>query len=109
MSTHDFVKAIRANRQAMRLLSLMGTDEASKASIAAGDEAAIHAMFKDMDLNGDGELTWSEWSRYVGKRRISLAKAKLCRALIQTCRRCAEGLGWGGCLSLARWSAAMRH
>lgn len=59
----EFNAALKRNPDARRMVTLL-----------ADGQADLAAIFKEIDANGDGELTWAEWSKYVGQRRSALVR-----------------------------------
>jgi hypothetical protein len=72
----DFVTSIKANPEALALITTLGNDGGgwfgNSSNLSAGDETALQALFKAMDTDSDGELTWAEWNAYVSKKRTSI-------------------------------------
>jgi len=65
----DFVAAIEADTKALGVMSsLMGKPGGQPST------KELQAVFKEIDENGNGELEWAEWSRYVAKQTVALAQ-----------------------------------
>ena len=71
-----FLEGIKAQPEALKLLSYLADkeDDGQHEALAIGNDAALRELFAAMDTDSDGDLTWQEWSRYVGTRRSVLAK-----------------------------------
>lgn len=82
VTVESFIAAIKNNPPALKLMAALGDGGSNikHKALLKGDAEALAAVFKAMDTNSDGELTWGEWCKYVGARRNVLT-GKLFKSL----------------------------
>lgn len=70
-----FIAEIQRNEPALQLMATLadGGSNIRNKALLKGDADALTEVFKAMDTNSDGDLTWAEWSKYVGARRNCVA------------------------------------
>jgi len=66
--------------EVLQLMSLLGgekgdAEKGEEKPLERGRGEAMQKLFKQIDANGDGEITWAEWSRWVAMRRSQLARS----------------------------------
>ena len=82
VTVESFVAGIQKNEPALKLIATLGDagSNVKHKALLKGEEQALKDVFKAMDNDSDGELTWAEWSKYVGARRNVLT-AKMFKSL----------------------------
>lgn len=81
ITTSAFIHALQrfereggATSHALRLLSLLAGEHGKPDKpIARGTTKSLNALFAAMDDNGDGQITWAEWTKYVAHHRSVIA------------------------------------
>ena len=114
ISASSFLRKVQDSPRALELLAALSGESGPGHTLlqppepAADDEliardgneqpppqhsSRLRALVSEIDTDSDGVITWSEWSRFVGKRLISLAAKLFARCVAKKSPQSSEPTG----------------